>query len=145
MTRTVTISEAVTINLPAGDLWAYVADYSNDRYWRKGLVEMVPTPAGPPNVGTTVHEVVRKFGSTYVTDSTVTGIGPGHGYQFTGTGDSGPIDGGRRIIDNGNQTATFTYDIVLHLSGLLALLSPAVRHLMARGLRKDLKTLAHSL
>lgn len=145
MTRTVAISESVTIELEAETLWSFVANYTNDEQWRYGLVAMTPKPTGAPRVGTTVHEVVRKLGSTYVTDSTVTEVGPGFGYRFSGSGDSGGVDGGRCVVDNANRTATFTYDINLHLSGFNNVIAPAVRLLMARGLRSDLAALKRIL
>ena len=145
MSRTIAIGENATIDVDAADVWAYVEDYSNDLAWRAGVAAMTPSPPGPPRVGTEVHEVVRKLGSTYVTNSTVTEVGPGYRYRFAGEGDSGRVDGGRAVVANADGTTTFTYDIELHLEGMLARLAPAVAWFMRRALRRDVRRLRRIL
>ncbi len=145
MRRRIDIEETVVIRRPADVVWAEVEDDGNDRHWRAGLVEMTPTPPGPPRPGTTVHEVVRKAGSTYVTRSTVTGVGPGRCYRFEGDGDAGAIRGGRRVVTVDEGSASFTYDIHLELRGFNAIVAPVVRRVIAAGLRADLDRLVDRL
>ena len=48
MTRaTITIDESIVIDRPAPAVWEAVADYDFDLAWRRGLVEMAPSPPGP--------------------------------------------------------------------------------------------------
>lgn len=141
----INLIESISIARPAHEVWAFVADYANDLRWRKGVTEMVPDPPGPPAVGTAVHEVVRKFGSTYTTASTVTEVGPGYRYRFSGTGDSGKIEGGRTVTETDPATATFTYDIALEIDGFMSYLSPLARRALTRGLRNDLLALRQLL
>ncbi len=141
MTRVVNISESITLDLAAAELWNFVQDYTNDTTWRTGLSVMTPTPPGLPQPGTTVHEVVSKLGSTYVTHSIVTDIGPGYRYRFAGDGDAGRIHGGRSVTDAPDGGATFVYEIDLHLDGVRAALAPMIRTAVVRGLRRDLRSL----
>lgn len=140
MNKAITITESIAFDLPAEEVWAYVEDYSNDINWRTGLVEMTPTPPGPPSIGTSVHEVVKKAGSTYVTKSMVTEVGE-RSYRFSGAGTSGGVSGGRSVSENGEDQAVFTYDIELRLSGLQALAAPVVHRFMRSSLRNDLERL----
>ena len=88
MSRTVHIEESVQIADPPAVVWEAIADYSLDREWRNGLLEMAPDPPGPPAVGTKVHEVVqnvrpricRRHGGHRPVD-------PGRSYRFEGSGD----------------------------------------------------------
>ena len=83
-TAKIDISESVVLPHHADVVWGYVEDYSNDVAWRRGLAEMTPSPLGPPAIGTSVHEVLRFFGTSVVTDSVVTSVGPGLEYRFEG-------------------------------------------------------------
>ena len=47
----------VQISKSPAEVWEAIADYSFDRQWRKGLLEMTPDPPGGPAVGTKVHAV----------------------------------------------------------------------------------------
>lgn len=145
MQRTISICERVVLDVGPDDAWSYVADYGKDTTWRAGLVEMTPEPPGPLAVGTRVHEVVRKLGSTYVTESTVTAVGPGRTYRFSGSGDSGGVAGGRSVHVDGHGRTVFTYEIELRLEGALAMVGGVVRRVMRRDLRADLHRLQDAI
>jgi Polyketide cyclase / dehydrase and lipid transport len=127
MARAVHIEESVRIRRSPDDVWATVADYGSDHLWRPGITEMTPDPPGPPAAGTRVHEVLNTGGRSYVTDSTVTTVGPGMKYRFSGSGTTGKVEGGRSV-DAGNtpDEAVFTYTVELTLKGGLRLLRPIV-------------------
>ena len=74
-----------------------VSDYATDTRWRKGIRAMTPDVPGPPKVGTNVHEVLHLAGRDYVTETTVTEVGPGLSYRFAGAGDSGQVSGRRSV------------------------------------------------
>ena len=97
MARALIIEESVSIARNADAVWAMVTDYSSDHLWRPGITEMTPDPPGPPAVGTRVREVLQSGKRGFVTQSTVTAVGPGMTYRFSGTGTTGKVEGSRTV------------------------------------------------
>jgi hypothetical protein len=140
------IEESVHIARTPDDVWDFVLDYGSDHLWRPGIVEMTPDPPGPPAVGTKVREVLKTGGREYVTDSTVTALGPGMSYRFSGAGTIGRVEGARTVAaGDAPGAAIFTYLVELTLAGRYRLLSPIVGRTMRTGLRADLERLRELL
>ena len=139
--RTLLIEEAVRIGRAPDAVWAMVTDYSSDHFWRPGIAEMTPDPPGPPAVGTRVREVLETGGRSYVTESTVTSVGPGMTYRFSGTGTTGGVEGSRTVVPTGVNEAVYTYRVELTLTGGYRFLRPLVGATMRKGLRSDLDRL----
>jgi len=138
MTRALVIEESVPIRRTAEEVWAMVTDYESDHRWRPGITEMTPDPPGPPAVGTRVREVLKTGGRSYVTDSTVTSVGPGLTYRFSGTGTTGGVEGSRTVVASAPGESVFTYRVELTLTGGLRFVRPIVGRTMTKGLRADL-------
>ena len=134
------IEESVRIARAPDAVWAMVIDYSSDQLWRPGIKEMTPDPPGPPAVGTRVREVLETGGRSYVTDSTVTSVGPGMTYEFSGTGTTGGVEGGRTVAPTGDDSV-FTYRVELMLTGFYRFVRPLVGATMRKSLRSDLERL----
>ena len=146
MSSPVDIEESVTIRRSPDVVWATVSDYSSDSVWRPGITEMTPDPPGPPAVGTQVREVLHKGGRDYVTKSTVTEVGPGMSYRFSGSGTTGKVEGGRSVVAGASDSeAVFTYQVTLTLSGAARFLRPIVASSLRKGLREDLGRLRDKL
>ena len=141
MARTLVIEETVRIARAPDEVWTMVTDYSADHLWRPGITEMTPDPPGPPAVGTRVREVLNTGGRSYVTNSTVTSVGPGLTYRFGGTGTTGGVEGGRTVVASGDGEAEFSYRVELSLVGGYRLMRPLVGATMRKGLRSDLERL----
>ncbi len=138
MTKPITYQRSIIAHRPADKVWARVADYAFDLKWRDGLTQMTPTPDGPPQTGTTVHEEVRSMGTTVVNDTTVTMIGE-HAYRFVGGGSSGQVEGGRKVVALDSHRSEFTYDINLTLNGPIKFLGFILRPILSRKLQGDLE------
>jgi hypothetical protein len=117
MTNPISYQQSTIVDRPADEVWAYVADYAFDLQWRDGLTDMTPTPDGPPQTGTTVHEELSSMGTTMVNDTTITMTG-GHAYRFVGDG---------------------TSDISLTLNGPIRFAGLILRPILRRNLKKDLQ------
>ena len=141
MSSTVRVEESVQINKSPAAVWNAIADYSLDREWRNGLLEMTPDPPGGPAVGTKVHEVVRTSGRNYIADTAVTDLDPGVSYRFAGSGTIGGLGGGRSVRSDDGTGAVFTYTIELEPKGGMRLLRPLLGPMVRSGLRKDLQKL----
>lgn len=109
-------------------MWAVVTDDATDMVWRKGLTEMTPDRDGPPHVGTNVPDVLQLGGRRYVTDTTVTEVGPGMSYRLTGAGTSGVVRGRRSVNPTtSGDTTLFTYDVELEPQAIPRLARPLLR------------------
>lgn len=141
MTATVHTSVDVRIARPPGEVWAVVSDYGTDTRWRKGITEMTPDVDGPPVVGTKVREVLRLAGRAYTTDTIVTEVGA-RSYRFAGSGTSGAVEGGRRVVAGPEPgTAVFTYDVDLQPTALPRAARPVMAWWLRHSLRRDLSRL----
>jgi Polyketide cyclase / dehydrase and lipid transport len=145
MSRSLLIEESVRIGRAPDAVWAMVTDYSSDHLWRPGITEMTPDPPGPPAVGTRVREVLETGGRSYVTDSTVTSVGPGMTYHFSGGGTTGGVEGSRTVVSTGTDDAEFVYRVELTLTGGYRFVRPLVGTTMRKGLRSDLDRLRELL
>jgi len=142
MTPTVHVEASVEIDRSPAEVWDAIADYSFDRQWRNGLLEMTPDPPGPAAMGTKVHEVVRSSGREYLADTVVTEFDPGSSYRFEGAGTIGGVGGGRTVRPAAQGTgALFTYEVDLEPKGRMRLLRPILGPIVRSGLKKDLQTL----
>jgi hypothetical protein len=142
MSQTVHAEASVDIDRSPAEVWDAIADYSFDRRWRNGLLEMTPDPPGPAAMGTRVHEVVRSAGREYVADTVVTEFDSGASYRFEGAGTIGGVGGGRSVRVGAQGTgAQFTYEVDLQPKGGMRLLRPILGSMVRSGLKKDLQQL----
>ena len=139
--RATVVTASVQIERPAGEVWDAIADYSFDLQWRLGITEMTPDPAGPPQEGTRIHEVLRSAGMNFVTDANVFDVDPGVGYRFTGTGTTGIVRGLRRVEPESEGCSRFTYQVELQPRRHYRALRPLLKAALGSGLRKDLQRL----
>lgn len=103
---------------------------------------MTPDPAGRPQNGTRVREVLRSSGRSFVTNATVFDVEPGVGYRFSGRGTTGLVSGLRRVeATESGEGSVFTYHVELHPTGFYRLLRPVLANALSSGLRKDLQRL----
>jgi hypothetical protein len=138
MTKPISYQQSTIVDRPAAEVWAYVANYAFDLQWRDGLTDMSPTPDGPPQTGTTVHEELSSMGTTMVNDTTVTMTGD-HAYRFVGGGSGGQVEGGREVIALDPTQSQFTYDINLTLNGPVRFFGFILRPILSRKLQTDLE------
>ncbi|MDJ0355707.1 SRPBCC family protein [Paenarthrobacter sp. PH39-S1] len=83
------IEESTVLNLPVGDVFAFVADQNNAPAWQKGLLRVQKTTEGPIGVGTT-HVFERKLMGRKTTATNVyTQYSPDDIVAFKST--SGPV------------------------------------------------------
>ena len=140
--KTVHANAEVEIQRTPAEIWELVSDYDADARWRKGIREMTPDVPGQPRVGTNVREVLHIAGRDYVTQTTVTEVGPGFSYRFAGEGDSGQVRG-RRSVRPGTTSGSsvFAYDVELVPESMPAIARPVMLRWLRRSLRRDLRRL----
>jgi hypothetical protein len=122
-----------------GEVWGVVGDFGQDGRWR-AVEQMRSDPAGPARAGTRTHEVLRFMGSTYVTNATVTEVGPDHRLSYEGAGDGTAVRGFRRV-EAAPGGARFVEGLEIELSGPMRLLGPLLARLYARRMRSEVNAL----
>jgi uncharacterized protein YndB with AHSA1/START domain len=106
----------IVIDRPAGEVFAFFADPANDPRWRPHVKEIAA--AGPPGVGSTVHQVVAGPGGRGIpADFEVTAYEPPARYAFRVT--AGPVrpSGEFRFAPSGGGTEV-TFSLSAELSGI---------------------------
>jgi len=136
---------SVTIDRPASEVWAYVADYGNDASWRGGVSQMRPSQPGPAEVGVTTHELLRLFGMTFRTDATIDRVEAGRLLEWRAHDRQKQLQGSRLVEPTGLTSSRFTEVVEGHLLGPLRPLEPLVAWLLRRQTPTDLRRLKHLL
>ena len=136
------VQEDGEIACPAALVWAIVADYGQDPRWRKGVKTMAPRPEGIVQVGTTTAEVMRFARRTYRNGGEVIRVEPGRSFAWRTT--SGiDAEGGRMVEPLGEERCRFTFHVrVTPRKASEKLLEPALRWLLRRSIRADIRRLA---
>jgi uncharacterized membrane protein len=134
------LSTATEVEAPAALVWAILADYARDPYWRRGVVSMVPAPAGEARAGTTTAETLRLAGRTWRTAGLVTALEPGRRLEWRTT--AGAVASGARLVEPaGEGRSRVTLVLRVHPAGAERLAAPLLRRVLARGLRRDAESL----
>jgi hypothetical protein len=119
MRRTLHTYVDVTIERPADAVWAVVRDPAADARWRRG--------------------------ARNVTETAVTGTGPGRSYRFTGSGATGAARGGRSVQPAGDRVSVFRYDVEVEAADVSRLARPVLGWWLTHSLRRDVRRLRRVL
>jgi hypothetical protein len=136
---------SVDIDRPAGQVWAYVADYGNDPSWRAGVTQMRPSQPGPAQEGVTTYELLRLLGRTFRTDATIDRVEPGRRLQWRAHDRQKRLEGSRLVEPTGPGSCRFTEVVEGRLLGPLRPLEPLVAWLLRWEATGDLGRLKHLL
>ena len=140
MGSTTTITETISIDRPAADVWAVVADYGRDPEWRAGVETMAPSPAGLVRVGTTTAEVMRFAGRTLRNAGVVVSVEPGVRFEWRTTDDA-DASGARTVEPMGHDRCRVTLELVVRSHGVERLLRPLLAPMLRRGVAADVDRL----
>jgi uncharacterized membrane protein len=136
---------SVDIDRPAGQVWAYVADYGNDPSWRAGVTQMRPSQRGPAQGGVTTHELLRLLGMTFRTHATIDRVEPGRRLQWRAHDRQKHLEGSRLVEPTTRASCRFTEVVEGRLLGPSRSLEPVVAWLLQRQATTDLGRLKHLL
>jgi carbon monoxide dehydrogenase subunit G len=128
------------ISCPAGDVFAVLADVSQNARWSSSAVEGRQTSPGPVGVGTTAREVSTFLGRRIEVDSVLTEFIAGRRLAYRTTGGPFPFSGSFEVAAEGDGTrVTATFEATP--AGVFAVLGPLFPRLVTRALRRDLASL----
>lgn len=137
---TISISQTIDIDVDVATAWAIIADYSNDRLWRSGVISMESDPTGPVEAGTTTHEVIKVAGKTWINLGVVTSVEPGHKFWWRTTSGA-QASGFRQVSTDADGRSSVSLELHVTPTGIDRLTAPLAGLLLRRGLRKDSITL----
>jgi uncharacterized membrane protein len=85
------VNVSVDIDRPSDQVFAFLADASNNTRWQKGMRSCQWTSAGPIAVGSTYEQEASFMGRTIRSSFEVTELDPGHQVTITSTNGTFPI------------------------------------------------------
>jgi uncharacterized protein YndB with AHSA1/START domain len=137
-------TEAITIDRPIEEVFAYVTDTSNDPAWHTDILEARKTSGGPIGIGTTWHLRFKPVMGVSEGDTEVVAFEPNRKavqqgvvgpMQPTLTYLFEPADGGTR----------FTRRVEIRVSGMMRLMEPLMKLMTPRGNARFLANLKRVL
>ena len=136
----ITLIHETDIDAPAAVAWSVVADYARDVEWRAGVMQMVPTPMGPVQVGTTTAEAMKVAGKTYRNDGEVVAVEPGARFEWRTT--AGAVaHGARQVTQLGPARCRVRLELHVTPTGLNRLFAPMLTKVLDKGLSGDVERL----
>jgi len=127
----VDIANSITINRPAGEVFAYVTDLSNEPAWHTDLLEARKTSEGPVGIGTRYQVRFKPFMGNSEGTNEVIGFEPNR-LQVV-RGEVGPMRPTvTYLVEPANGGTRFTRRLQLEASGLMGLLLPLMRFMIVR-------------
>ncbi|MFI6427828.1 SRPBCC family protein [Promicromonospora sp. NPDC050880] len=137
---TVTLSAQATVDAPAAEVWAVLADCTHDPRWRGGVMEMRQSNRGTVVEGVLTYETMRAMGSTLRTVTTVTAVTEAEsGRMFRWVAVEGlDVEGSRRLTTgaSGRSVVCLTLRYSSHGFGQW-LLFPLMSRVLGRTLERD--------
>ena len=138
------VTAAVIIDRVPADVFAYIADMSNNPTWQKGMQSCVWTSEPPLHLGSTYDQVAKFLGKEIVSSFEVTEFVEGEKIRIESTKGSMPLDITRSVRGSGDGSevsATVRGD-----SGkLFRIASPLMKRLVQASVRADYKRLKAQL
>ncbi|MCP2262728.1 SRPBCC family protein [Promicromonospora thailandica] len=137
---TVTLSAQATVDAPAAEVWAVLADCTHDPRWRGGVVEMRQSNRGTVVEGTITYETMRAMGSTLRTVTAVTAVTASEtGGMFRWVAVEGlDVEGSRRLTTGPSGRSVVCLTLRYSARGFgQRLLFPLMSRVLARTLERD--------
>jgi uncharacterized protein YndB with AHSA1/START domain len=121
---------AVTVNRPIADVFAYLADGLNNRHWRSGVLEIEQTsPQG--GEGASYRQVLSGPGGRRIRgDYQITSFEPPHSLTFTVTAGPARPTGRFELTEEGPTRTKVTFTLDLQPTGLMRLMSMMITKTM---------------
>jgi uncharacterized protein YndB with AHSA1/START domain len=132
-----TFRATTTVDRPAAEVWAVVADYDRDPDWRAGVETMAPSTSGLAAVGTTTDEVLHLGGRTYRNHGEVTAVEPGRRLEWR-TLRGADAAGSRTVVPLAGERCEVELVLAVRPHGLERLLQPLLAPMLRKGLLRDL-------
>lgn len=136
------VTAAADVPRPAPELFAFVADMSNNPQWQRGQERCVWTSEPPIRVGSTYDQRARFLGREIVSSFEVVEFEPDRRIRIRTVGGSMPMDITREVEPLAEDRSRVRATIRGGPTGPLRLLDPITRRMVQRSVRGDYERLA---
>lgn len=134
------LAAQTSVNRPAVDVWALLADYGNDPRWRTGVVAMDSRPRGIAKPGTLTEERIRFAARTWCNDGEVVAVEAGSRLVWRTT--SGiDAQGSRTVTPAGAGRCVVRLETRLRPRGVERVIVLLLGWLLRRNMARDLARL----
>lgn len=124
-------SDSTTIDRPVEDVFAYVTDTANDPAWHTDILEARKTSDGPIGTGTTWHQRIKPFMGVSEATAEVVAFEPHRMEVLRGV--AGPMQPTLTyLFEPADGRTTFTRRVEIEVSGMMRLMQPIMRMMMAK-------------
>jgi len=131
------VTSAVLINRRAADVFEYIADFSKNPEWQKGMKSAEWTSEPPIAVGSTYDQVAQFLGKRIVTSFEVVEFEPGRKVRITSTSGSFPITVTREVEPASEATCEVSALVEGDSTGFFRLAAPLMRWMVGRSVKAD--------
>jgi len=139
------VKTEVHINRPASQVFAYLADMSNNPKWQRGMKSCTWTSQPPLAVGSTYDQEAAFLGRKIVSSFKVTEFKSGRLIHIVSTGGTMAIDVARTVDVQADGTALVGAVIKGEPPGLMRFAGPLMKMMVGSSVRKDYANLKQIL
>lgn len=140
--RTVT---KVSVQRPAPEVFAVVSDMAQNPDWQRGMKSCTWTSPPPIGVDSTYDQEAGFLGKKIVTSFRVSEFVPDTLIRIVSTKSTFPLDITREVKPSGPDSCEITATVAGEPTGVLKLINPVAKHLVARSVAKDYQRLKQML
>lgn len=133
----VSATTSVEIGRPAGEVFDFVAEFTNNPRWQRGMRTCRWTSDPPRGVGSTYEQEARFLGKDVRNSFRVTGLEPGRRISFESTGGSFPIAVTRTVDPLGADRCRFTEAVQGDARGFYRVAEPVLQLLVRASIKRD--------
>jgi uncharacterized membrane protein len=127
----------IDVKAPADEVFAYWSDHSNNPIWQQGMKRCTWTSEPPIGVGSTYDQEAAFLGRPIVTSFEVVEYEPGSKIRITSTVSSLPLDITREVAPTADGGANLKATIRGEPTGLMKMMNPVTRRMVARNVNRD--------
>lgn len=131
------VEVTIEVDRPAGEVFAFVADFANNPRWQRGMRECRWTSSPPHGTGSTYEQRARFLGRDVVSTFRVVDHEPGRRVRITSVAGSFPITVTRTVEPIGARRSRVSAVIEGEAGRFFRLAGPLLRPLVARSVRGD--------
>jgi uncharacterized membrane protein len=139
------VVQNVVINLPAGEIFAYVAEFENLADWSGTVIAVRKTPSGAMHVGTTVLITIRFLGKWVQSTYEVVECEPGHHITLKSIAGIAPCVFSFLLEPLEDSRTRLSFEAVIQKGAYLGLAEQTAASATRRQIEHDLLTLKEIL
>lgn len=135
------VTSSIEIDRSADEVFAYVADMSNNPVWQRGQVRCTWTSDPPLQLGSTYDQEAKFLGRRIVSSFVVTEYEPDARIRIVSTGGTMPIDVTRTVAPLSGSRCTVGAVVRGDAPGLMRFLGPILPAMVRTSVKKDYQRL----